>query len=277
VFSTKEVLKAHLEPLDSVQNLSQLLTRASTTTGGLVFHSVENEELKSARVSYSELLEDAGEKARMIGRIEGLSPASILLLHFDTQRETIQWFWAATLAGYLPAISTPFVNDTAQRKKHLLHLHTLLKQPVVLTRKRLIPEFLRVDELTLHDVESLQPAPAEDALAKFAGPEKTAQDVAILMLTSGSTGSAKAVPLRHRQIVKAVQGKSAHHGTVPGDVFLNWVGLDHVASVTEIHLHASMILQCNTLCLMGSVNADFYYLSEPWQRSATYSCIGAHS
>lgn len=155
VFPTKEldVLKADRESLDSLQNLSQLLTRASTTSGSLLFYFAENKELRSTRVSYSKLLADAREKARIIGRIEGLSPESILLLHFDTQRETIQWFWAATLAGYLPAISTPFVDDTVRRKTHLLHLHTLLKQPVVLTTNRLIPEFLGVEELILHDVE----------------------------------------------------------------------------------------------------------------------------
>lgn len=234
-----DVLKAHREPLESVQNLTQLLTRASTTSGGLTLYSVEKEELRSIRASYSELLAGAGEKARAIGRLPGLSPTSILLLHFDTQWETIQWFWAATLAGYLPAISTPFVNDAAQRKKHLLHLQTLLERPVVLTSKRLVHEFLGLEELNVNDVESLHPVPAEDAQPKFAGLEKSPEDVAVLMLTSGSTGSAKAVPLRHEQLRAAVKGKSAHHGTVTGDVFLNWIGMDHVASLTEIHLHAS--------------------------------------
>lgn len=58
------------------------------------------------------------------------------------------------------------------------------------------------------------------------------------MLTSGSTGNAKAVALRHGQIIKAVQSKSSFHAIAPGDPFLNWVGMDHVASLTEIHLHA---------------------------------------
>jgi hypothetical protein len=33
-------------------------------------------------------------------------------------------------------------------------------------------------------------------------------------------------------------GKSQHHQTTEDDVFLNWTGLDHVANLTEIHLHA---------------------------------------
>ena len=236
------VVEAHRQSVGCLRNLSQLLAWASNTSGGLIFYSREDDVLTSTRISYAELLADAGEKARLIGQITGLSSESIILLHFDTQREVIEWFWAATLAGYLPAISTPFVDDTARRKAHLLHLHAQLNQPVVLTSKRLVPEFLGLEELRLHDVESLLSSAAKDGLIQYLGVQKLAEDVAVLMLTSGSTGSAKAVPLRHGQLLTAIQGKSTHHGTLPGDVFYNWVGLDHVASLTEIHLHACMTL-----------------------------------
>ena len=231
-------------PLESIQNLSQLLARASTTAGGLTCYTPEKEGLEPSHISYSDLLEDAKQKARLLGCIDGLSPSSILLLHLNSQRETIQWFWAATLAGLLPAISTPFVNDVVQRKKHLHHLQTLLQQPVVLTTRQLVAEFLGVEELCLVEVESLSLTLRSDGSASavpMTGREKKTEDPAVLMLTSGSTGNAKAVPLRHGQMLQAVQGKRAHHGTEPGDVFLNWVGLDHVASLTEIHLHASML------------------------------------
>ena len=58
------------------------------------------------------------------------------------------------------------------------------------------------------------------------------------MLTSGSIGNAKAVSLRHGQILQAVSGKSKCHRTMAEDVFLNWIGMDHVVNLTEIHLHA---------------------------------------
>lgn len=234
------------QPTDTTRNLLHILTRASFTGGGLVFHSPSHNEkdqpkLLSHRISYAELLADAAYKAHLICRIDGLSPSSIVLLHFDTQLENIQWFWAATLAGVVPAISPPFVNDKAQRLKHLEHLRDLLNNPIVLTSNRLIPEFLDAEKLSLHNVESLQYYPCRDAQLRLAagGLAKTMRDVAVLMLTSGSTGTAKAVPLRHGQIIKAVQSKSSHHGIEPRDAMLNWVGIDHVASLTEIHLHAS--------------------------------------
>lgn len=223
-------------PLEEIDNLSQLLQRASSTTTGLTFYNSDREGLPTF-VSYFDLLDDAIQKARWLSTIADLTPSTILLLHFDTQYDTIQWFWAATLGGILPAISTPLVNNFKQKKKHIDHLNTLLEQPIVLTAKRLIPEFDGIEGLRLHAVESLQSDIATSSVP-ISGFKKQKEDVAVLMLTSGSTGNAKAVALRHGQIIKAVEGKSIFHDIAPGDPFLNWVGMDHVASLTEIHLHA---------------------------------------
>lgn len=245
-------LDSHPAPLEnpnaSMQNLTQLLVKASTGTTGLTFYTSGNKGLEPCHVSYAELLEDAAQKTHLLRAIDGMSASRILLLHFDSQRETIAWFWAATLAGILPAISTPFVHDTAQRKKHLLHLQTLLQDPIILTGERVVAEFLGLQEFRLHTVESLgkkrRSFSGSASVTPFTGDAKAAAEIAILMLTSSSTGSAKAVPLRHGQLLTALHGKKLHHGTEPGDVFLNWVGLDHVASMCEIHLHASKCLKC---------------------------------
>jgi acyl-CoA synthetase (AMP-forming)/AMP-acid ligase II len=221
-------------PMASLTTLSELLEHAAGTTSGMTFYNPE-----PVYVSYASLLDDARQKATLLrGLLEGVAPSTVLLLHFDSQHATIQWFWASTLAGFLPAISTPLVNDAAQRKKHLLHLQGLLKQPVILTASKLVDQFEGVEGLKLHAVESLSTSSSERTVPD----KKKKDDIAVLMLTSGSTGNAKAVSLRHGQILKAIRGKSALHGTVPGDAFLNWVGLDHVASLTEIHLHASKSL-----------------------------------
>ncbi|PLB33146.1 acetyl-CoA synthetase-like protein [Aspergillus candidus] len=224
----------------SIHNLAQLLARAAVTEGGLSFYTSADESAKPCCVSYAELQQNALQKSRLLSMIDGVLDSSIVLLHFDTQLETIEWFWAATLAGLLPAISGSFVHDTAQRIKHLNHLQTLLKQPTILTSEKLLHGFYGAEGLRLRTIESLinkvSNSPADTGT--IPGTTKCADDPAVLMLTSGSTGSAKAVPLLHGQLLTAIQGKSTHHLTQPGDVFLNWVGLDHVASLCEIHLHA---------------------------------------
>ncbi|GAP91480.2 putative AMP-binding & Acyl-protein [Rosellinia necatrix] len=65
-----------------------------------------------------------------------------------------------------------------------------------------------------------------------------AGSLSMLMLTSGSTGNAKAAQFTHRQVLAAVAGKSLLR-KLPGDrSFLNWIGLDHVAGLIEVHLQA---------------------------------------
>ncbi|XXH01444.1 hypothetical protein Hte_007804 [Hypoxylon texense] len=60
----------------------------------------------------------------------------------------------------------------------------------------------------------------------------------MLMLTSGSTGNAKAVRLTHKQVIAAVTGKASVRPLPRDGPFLNWIGLDHVASLVEIHIQA---------------------------------------
>ncbi|KAH8426373.1 uncharacterized protein LDX57_004111 [Aspergillus melleus] len=58
------------------------------------------------------------------------------------------------------------------------------------------------------------------------------------MLTSGSTSLPKAVCLTHRQIIASLAGKCATLPVNDGGAFLNWIRLDHVGSLVEIHFHS---------------------------------------
>ena len=62
--------------------------------------------------------------------------------------------------------------------------------------------------------------------------------VAVVMFTSGSTGNAKAVCLTHKQLLAAIRGKLSSIPLPQGSALLNWIALDHVASLVEIHLCA---------------------------------------
>ena len=222
-------------------NLSQLLEQAAfhPARSGINFINIGNSTESSQRLSYARLYEIAEGNAVLFRQIPNITQDTIFLLHFDNQLDGIQYFWSTIYAGFIPAISTPFTNDAEQRRKHLGHLQHLLRKPIIITRACLLPDFANSQEiLNIWTVEEIQsqrnhrftPLPPKS-------PSK-GDDIAVLMLTSGSTGNAKAVGLRHRQILEAVKGKSLHHGTRSSDVFLNWIGLDHVANLTEIHLHA---------------------------------------
>lgn len=223
------------------RNLTQLLQKAAanTASNGLSIYSPGGVAQVGLRLSYGALLSSATVKASLLGQIDSIEDDSVVLLHFDNHQDSIEWFWAVTIAGVLPAISTPFTHDVEARKKHLMHLQNVLKNPVILTSERLVPEFLGIEGLNIHTIESVVAGQKEGLIPILPrGPLKKGNDIAALMLTSGSTGHAKAVALIHTQMLTSISGKSIHHGTTPKDKFLNWIGLDHVANLTETHLHS---------------------------------------
>lgn len=251
-----------------VTNLCQLLQRAAIFDTGITIYPAGHVH-NPTRISYNDLFLAAKQNAILLRQSPITAKKEIIFLHFDNHTDSIQWLWASLIGGYVPVISTPLPIDHGQREKHLLHLHSTLNHPVMLTTVQLIPDFLGIETLHLHSTEDIQnhesPYPTkvlpgrawyswlmgrvprlfskaqlgqEDHAMSPRGFEARPDDLAVLMLTSGSTGLAKAVCLTHGQILKAVEGKSRYHKTAQDTNFLNWIGMDHVANLTEIHLHA---------------------------------------
>jgi acyl-CoA synthetase (AMP-forming)/AMP-acid ligase II len=169
-------------------------------------------------------------------------------------------------AGGVPCIGAPFSLDDEQRKTQIKNIHRLLKNPVILTNERLRVNFAVVRDLTIFTFREvnacrhrLEHRANEPSLQDFSGSFSQETDNAVLILTSGSSGDAKAVALQHRHILAAVKGKSELQGTTKDDNFLNWIGLDHVANLTEIHMQA-MYLGSNQVCRNLSQQASDCYL-----------------
>jgi acyl-CoA synthetase (AMP-forming)/AMP-acid ligase II/thioesterase domain-containing protein len=230
--------------MPKITNLQQLLEKAALSSrGSISIFPAGGPSMTAIHWTYRQLLMYAQSKAKLIHRLPGITRDSVVLLHFDHHEQGILWFWAVVLAGYLPAMSTALVNDLDQRKRHLEHLQTVLKNPVTLTSEKLLQEFLQLGELNVYAVESLHEAMDIESFLTNGIPTngisyKYPDEHAVLMLTSGSTGNAKAVALSHGQILSALNGKISQLETTCDDVFMNWVNMDHVASLLQIHLHA---------------------------------------
>lgn len=227
------------------------LSAAATTNAGIIIYPPNGAPAESTRTAYRDFQARARRNSRLVHGIPGISPSSIVLLHFDQHSDHLDWFWAVTVAGYLPAISTPLVRNPSQRKKHLEHLYSVLDDPIVLTTEALYPEFSDVGRLRIRTVESLYKASGHLHGSKTHTPDsidsentsnsnvsRPRSDLAVLMLTSGSSGQAKVVCLSHDQIIHAVKGKSQHLSLTQNDTILNWIAMDHVANLVEMHFHA---------------------------------------
>ncbi|KAL2050996.1 hypothetical protein ABVK25_008742 [Lepraria finkii] len=221
----------------SIQNLQDLLKHAeeSHEPCGLVGYPLGNTDV-GRKLTYGQLRSQAEHNAQLLCRIDGFTEGSVILVHLSDHLDAIVWFWSVLYAGCIPAMSTPFSNNPRQRDKHILHLYTLLKDPICITRRSSFGEFDGQKILRLHAVESLGLMKNGFHKSTLDGPAPSPDDIALLMLTSGSTGNAKAVGLRHGQIITSVSGKASVRELPQDYTFLNWVGLDHVASMLEIHL-----------------------------------------
>ena len=227
--------------------LSLLQARAySHARNGFSFYDAGKIESQPIFVAYPEILAQAKRIAARVIRSD-FKPRSIFLLHFNTHYDNLLYFWAITCAGYTPAMSTPLPNNVDQRRAHLLHLWTLLDEPIVLTRRSLIADFSVQNVLHIQTIEDLTPMlnGESDYIEKNGfmipvaqGLFKKSDDTAALMLTSGSTGHSKAVCLTHGQILASISGKSKMLETDARSTFFNWIGADHVACLTEMHGHA---------------------------------------
>ena len=226
-----------MAPVHLLELLEQAASREEQT--GIQAYSLGCLDRPPKRLTYRELLRLARDNAPKIRSLSAAAPRKICLLHFDDHLDNVEFLWSVLAAGFLPAISPPLTNDAEQRRRHLLHLQKLLHHPVIITREHLLPEFATLEgDNTILTAESIQAYVDRDSASDEAAIEPSGTDLAVLMLTSGSTGNAKAVTLSHSQIIHAIIGKSAFHGTEVNDTFFNWIGLDHVANLTEIHLHA---------------------------------------
>ncbi|MGI5336494.1 SDR family NAD(P)-dependent oxidoreductase [Streptomyces sp. CA-181903] len=221
----------------SVRTLPEALRRAAgADRGGIVTVDRHGEE---HALSYAELAEDA---ERVLGglRAAGMRPGDRAVFQCPGHRDFLTAFWACLLGGFVPVPLAPsdgYTEDTASVER-LAGAWELLGRPLVLAdaatatglrglaTRRGWGTALRLgvlDELRGH---------APDRAAHPCTPD----DVALLLLTSGSTGAPKAVPLRHRNILARCAGTSTANGFGAEDVTFNWMPLDHVGGIVMFHV-----------------------------------------
>ncbi|KAK8151410.1 hypothetical protein BKA80DRAFT_298103 [Phyllosticta citrichinensis] len=208
------------------KNLSQILVNAAEYPAdrGILFESSAG----SKHVTYRKLLEIAQEKTSSILSL-GADKDTRFLLHFDNHYDNITWFWAVLLRLCSSCFDSAGLRPRGAKEasRSLAHAAGSACVDFLALRRQLVG----LEYLKLRPVEDLAQFAVDKTAQDATGLAKGADDLAALMLTSGSTGNSKAVMLRHEQMLTAIRVKSFHHDTKSEDVFLNWIGFDLQAHV----------------------------------------------
>ncbi|KAI1286567.1 hypothetical protein F5Y03DRAFT_380680 [Xylaria venustula] len=214
-------------------NCLQDLLKAQAESGSIKCYPL-GDTTEPLFITYEDLFIQSRQNSAKICEIPGFKEKQPVLLYFATHMDNIIWFWSVLFADGIPVILAPSnVNND-----HLSKLAELMESPICITTDDFTHLFSVGRGLKLHTVDDVQqymPSSVPTSYFRYEGDSATA----VLMLTSGSTGTPKAVSLSHGQVLAAVAGKATVRPLLPGNFPLfNWIGLDHVASLIEIHIQA---------------------------------------
>lgn len=238
--------------VDFPDNLGDALERASLQGegSGLIHLNPDGNPLKE---SYKDLAARAG---RIHGALagQGLQPGDPVLLQLESSYEFLGAFWGAVLGGFVPvpvSIAPTYEDPSNAVLAKLRNAWRLLDEPPVITNSQLLESLtsivgkLDMSTALILDIKTLvahEPAPERhNALA---------EDTALMLLTSGSTGMPKCVTLSHRNVLCRSAAEARFASLTADDVSLNWMAMDHVAGIVYFHIR-DVYLGC--LQIQGSV------------------------
>jgi acyl-CoA synthetase (AMP-forming)/AMP-acid ligase II/thioesterase domain-containing protein len=184
-------------------------------------------------LNYSSLLKNARRIAGGLGAC-GCRPATPVVLLLERAMDFLPAFWGCVLAGLIPCPLAPIRTDSKRCAQQLEHVNDLLERPLFVTTPTMgidLPEQFRSA-----DLKGLRLGAPSEAIH-----EACERDVAVLMLTSGSTGHAKAVELTHGNLLASLAGRAARQELSAADTMFNWIAFDHVAALLESHMIATYV------------------------------------
>jgi acyl transferase domain-containing protein/acyl-CoA synthetase (AMP-forming)/AMP-acid ligase II/NAD(P)-dependent dehydrogenase (short-subunit alcohol dehydrogenase family)/acyl carrier protein len=206
-------------------NLPQMLERAADYSAGIVFITENN---ATDFLAYKDLLA-AAERILQSLRQQGLQPQDRVILQLQDPRHFFICLWGCFLGGFVP-IPLGYSEDN----RRIQQTCELCNPSVIIT------------ERNIADLATLQ---VEDLLSNDRDRhwhQGNLDDLALLLLTSGSTGKPKGVMLSARNLLASVYGMATVNRLTQQDITLNWMPLEHVASLVMFHL-AEVSLGCQQI------------------------------
>ncbi len=284
--SSKKLAISHGEPLqyseDAPKTLKELLQRtAQHSTQGIIYIQSDGSDKVQ---SYGELWQDAQRILAGFRKL-GLKPQDKVIFQLEDNQDFLCAFWGCVLGGFVPvpisiAPTYELANSIASK---LQNTWQMLGKPLVLTNASLasniddLSKFLNLENFQVATIEKLRECEADFNLH-----QSQPEDLAILFLTSGSTGIPKCVMLNHRNLLSMTGGLVLMGNFSNQESILNWMPLDHVGALVslsimavdlgcqQIHVPTNLIVQ-NPLLWLDLI--DKHQATISWAPNFAFSLI----
>lgn len=217
-------------------SLATLLENATQAERGCVFVDAQG---NVQRWSYRDLWGRAVDVALQLKR-RGFGPGTFAILQLHDARDFLSATWGSFMAGVVPVPLAPALHSRSLEKLHAVS--RALPEAVLVataTFARELQPHLAGGQVVLDIAELTRGGCDSDATrSTIAGQAPGGDAVALLLVTSGSSGTPKLVALTHRQIIRRTVAYAMSSGVGAEDVTLNWMPLDHVGGLVMFHIRA---------------------------------------
>ena len=236
-------------PEDTVYDLGYYIKRAAKDAPadkGIRFIGYDGSVLFR---NYKEIYDEA--LAICSGLIQrGIKPGDKVIFQLDDNHNYVITFWACMLGGFISvpvSVASSYKEDNATIRK-LFNAWKMLEKPVIVADQALL-ESVRMIPQILGESENLSVLVAEDLVkSELVEVEYKVKptDLALLPLTSGSTGMAKAVMQTHKNIILRTVSACQYH-KFTDEVTFNWMPMDHVggtimSNIRDVYLFCQEII-----------------------------------
>lgn len=226
------------EPLDyRGETPSTLIEALKSASGrplnvGVTFHKSDGEE---TFISYKDLWERAEMLSRRLAKRIGTECTQVVLA-IDDQEIFVSWFWACQLAG-LSVI--PYELSRNREKAHKFQVEGIFasagKLKIVTNKLDFFSEVgLEGDDLI--DVNLLKGGDSPIGDNILISNDVKSSDIALLLMTSGSSGPSKCVAQPHANILNYCRAVAQRHSFNRNNIGLNWLPLTHVGGLVMYHI-----------------------------------------
>lgn len=263
---------------DEPASLVEALRRAaSAADAGAIVHIGDGAEPYVQ--SYAELERDALRVAGALRR-RGVRAGDPVVLQVESTSAYLVAFWGCVLAGAIavPAAIGASYTASSPEVARLVSVGKLLGEPCIVADRRIAGSL--AGGPVQHPVYVVDDLSTGEPIDEPARPAPEA--VALMLLTSGSTGVPKLVTLPHRQILANVLGGVRMNDLDRRDVSFNWMPLDHVGGLVWFHLRDTYLacqqVHARTRDILEKPTRwldvlDRYRVSVTWAPSFAYALV----